>query len=93
MLIDFMGALVLFKTNVMVYHKTVKNSHVLNILNWCIIIFLPANLYDKTNCDWAPTINLGHDKLKPSHGATSLARYNPVYTRHTGRPSASFNNC
>ena len=35
----------------------------------------PASLYVNTNCDWAPTLNLGHDKLKPSLGATSSSRY------------------
>ena len=42
-------------------------------------------MYDKTNCDWAPTINLGHDKLKPLHGATSLARYERTVGRAAKR--------
>lgn len=45
----------------------------------------PASLYDKTNCDWAPTINLGHDKLKPSDGATSLSRYERKVDRAANR--------
>ncbi|KAI0224404.1 hypothetical protein LSAT2_024568, partial [Lamellibrachia satsuma] len=35
----------------------------------------PASLYVNTTCDWAPTLNLGHDKLKPSLGATNSSRY------------------
>ena len=42
-------------------------------------------MYDKTNCDWAPTISLGHDKLKPSHGATSLARYERIVSQAAKR--------
>ncbi|KAI0234766.1 hypothetical protein LSAT2_014870 [Lamellibrachia satsuma] len=47
--------------------------------NWSLGLFVfnckPASLYDKTNCDWTPTVNLGHDKFKPSFGATSSSRY------------------
>ncbi|KAI0209135.1 hypothetical protein LSAT2_006198 [Lamellibrachia satsuma] len=41
----------------------------------------PAGLYDKTNCDWAPTVNLGHDKFKPSFGATCSSRYERTVDR------------
>ena len=41
----------------------------------------PASLYDKTNCDWAPTVNLGRDKFKPSFGATSSSRCDSTVDR------------
>ena len=42
---------------------------------------MPASLYDKSNCDWAPTVNLGHEMLKPSLGATSSSRYQRTVDR------------
>ena len=35
----------------------------------------PSALYDKTNPDWAPTVDLGHDKFKSSLGDVTSPRY------------------
>lgn len=37
-----------------------------------LLLFIgsPSDLYDKTNPDWAPTQNMGHDKLKNTKVAT-----------------------
>lgn len=41
----------------------------------------PAKLYDKSNPDWAPTQNMGHNKLLVSVDAAALARHNRVGER------------
>ena len=35
----------------------------------------PSALYDKTNPDWAPTVDIGHDKFKSSLGDVTSPRY------------------
>ncbi|KAL3883598.1 hypothetical protein ACJMK2_029923 [Sinanodonta woodiana] len=40
----------------------------------------PADLYDKLNIDWAPTLNLGHVKVLPSPSAAT-----DIYNRVLGR--------
>ena len=62
-----------------------KHLQYISILAICFLDYYfagkPASLYDKTNCDWAPTVNLGHDKFKPSFGATSSSRYERTVDR------------
>lgn len=35
----------------------------------------PSDLFDENNIDWAPTVNLGHDKVKPK-SSSAVKRVN-----------------
>ena len=48
----------------------------------------PSALYDKTNPDWAPTVDLGHDKLKSPLGDVTSPRYERTAGRAVKRRPA-----
>ena len=59
----------------------------------CLTVGKPANLYDGTNPDWAPSLNLGHATMKASESAMASERYNRKCARekrkaHEGEQAA-----
>ena len=56
----------------------------------CLTVGKPANLYDGTNPDWVPSLNLGHATMKASESAMASERYNRKCARenHEGEQAA-----
>ena len=59
----------------------------------CLTVGKPANLYDGTNPDWEPSLNLGHATMKASESAMASERYNRKCARekrkaHEGEQAA-----
>jgi len=49
----------------------------------------PASLYDVENPDWAPTVNMGHNKIKVSQTPASKNRAERASRRSNKRQSST----